>query len=153
MWRFLRLTKDFRQCWSQHLIDKTRALRFQRFRSYFFYRKQYVSVENVASKPMPINCGVPQRSVLGPLFFLLYINDLQKCLRYGRSFIFADDTALLVSHTTPEALRKETEYWLKTFTSLAMAISNILVWIFLKQKPFYLDIDYLDIQRKRWTMT
>ena len=62
---------------------------------------------------MPINCGVPQGSVLGPLFFLLYINDLQKCLKYGRSFIFADDTALLVSHTTLNALRKRLNIDLK----------------------------------------
>ena len=75
-------------------------------RSYLFDRKRFVSVENVAFKSMPINCSVPQGSVLAPLFFLLYINDLQKCLKYGRSFIFADDTALLVSHTIMEALRK-----------------------------------------------
>ena len=62
---------------------------------------------------MPITYGVPQGSVLGPLFFLLYINDLQKCLKYSKPFIFADDTALLLSHTSLKALKKRLNIDLK----------------------------------------
>ena len=69
---------------------------------------------------MPINYGVPQGSVLGPLFFLLYINDLQKCLKHSKSFIFVDDTVLLLSHTSLKAFEKMIEHRSKTFTSLVM---------------------------------
>ena len=115
---FLDLQKAFDSVDHNILLTKLehygfRGITSKWVRSYLFDRKQYVSVENVASKPMSINCGVPQGSVLGPLFFLLYINDLQKCLKYGRSFIFADDTALLVSHTTLKALRKRLNIDLK----------------------------------------
>ena len=115
---FLDLQKAFDSVDHNILLTKLehydfRGITSKWVRSYFFDRKQYVSVENAASKPMPINCDVPQGSVLGPLFFLLYINDLQKCLKYGRSFIFADDTALLVSHTTLKALRKRLNIDLK----------------------------------------
>ena len=45
-------------------------------------------------------------SVLGPLLFLIYINDLPKSLRYGLPFIFADDTALIFVERNPKALQK-----------------------------------------------
>ena len=62
------------------------------FRSYLSDRKQYTVIENIESKSCNINCGVPQGSVLGPLFFLLFINDLPNCCPTGKIRIFADDT-------------------------------------------------------------
>ena len=68
--------------------------------SYLTGRHQYVSVNNVHSEFMSIKHGVPQGSVLGPLFFILYINDLKNCLKYSKSYIFASDTAMNISHTS-----------------------------------------------------
>ena len=66
------------------------------FRSYLTNRQQYVSINGLNSKMLPMKFGVPQGSVLGPLLFLIYINDLNKALIYSTIHHFADDTNLLV---------------------------------------------------------
>ena len=60
--------------------------------SYLTNRKQYVQIDNIKSKTRTISCGVPQGSVLGPLLFLLFINDIPNCCPTGNFRIFADDT-------------------------------------------------------------
>ena len=54
-------------------------------------------INNVYSKYELIKCGVPQRSTLGPLLFLVYINDLRNCLNYLTAY-YADDTVLVESY-------------------------------------------------------
>ena len=66
------------------------------FNSYLKNRKQYVSINGYESKIANINFGVPQGSVLGPLLFLIYINDLNKTIKYSKTRHFADDTNLLI---------------------------------------------------------
>jgi len=56
-----------------------RGIAHERFSSYLSHRSQFVSLGHVESGAQQIPCGVPQRSVLVPLLFLLYANDLHKC--------------------------------------------------------------------------
>ena len=64
-------------------------------RSFLIGRKQKVLVEGKASTPKPVLSGVPQGTVLGPLFFLIYINDISEGLSKGATLkLFSDDSLL-----------------------------------------------------------
>ena len=62
------------------------------FKSYLANRLQRCNVHNHLSSTSPLNCGVPQGSIIGPLLFLIYINDLPNCLSLGSPRMYADDT-------------------------------------------------------------
>ena len=66
-------------------------------KSYLTNRKQKCQIKNVFSSERLIKCGVPQGSILGPLLFLLFINDLPHCLSKTKPRLFADDTNLTAS--------------------------------------------------------
>jgi hypothetical protein len=60
---------------------------------------QFVQIKDTCSEFYEITCGVPQGSILGPLLFILYVNDLQKALKQATSSLFADDTHIYYSHS------------------------------------------------------
>jgi hypothetical protein len=69
----------------------------QWFSSYLSNRYQRVVVKGSHSGWLPVTSGVPQGSILGPLLFILYINDIPSCLKYSKITCFADDTKLYTS--------------------------------------------------------
>ena len=92
------------------LLDKSyncgiRGLSHAWLSNYITNRKQYFKVGNTESSLKTITCGVPQGSTLGPLLFLLYINDLPRSSKKLTFRIFADDTNMFYSSKDPEQLQ------------------------------------------------
>jgi len=95
---FLDLTKAFDKVWHQGLLHKLQKIGitgsiFDMLVSYLEKRQQFVIIQGCKSNTRHIKAGVPQGSVLGPLLFLIYINDINENLT-NVSFLFADDTSL-----------------------------------------------------------
>ena len=65
------------------------------FENYLTDRKQPVQFKSEQSVERPMNCGVPQGSILGPLLFILYVNDLTKVCSRNKIILYFDDTAIL----------------------------------------------------------
>jgi len=68
----------------------------------FLYRQQYVSLNGYNSKLRTNDYGAPQVSILGPLLFLLYVNDMSNALQSSR--LFADDTSILLNHSNLDTI-------------------------------------------------
>ncbi len=83
-------------------LDKygVRGTQHDWFKSYLTNRKQYVRIGKSDSEMLTMTCGVPQSSTLGPLLYLIYINDMPSCSNKLRFRIFADDTNVVYSNTS-----------------------------------------------------
>jgi hypothetical protein len=94
-----------------------RGLMFDWLKNYLSDRQQYTIVNNVSSNMRDITCGVPQGSVLGPLLFLIYINDISKAVPNNELNIFADDTNLFISGPTTAQIELTANECLKCLES------------------------------------
>ena len=70
--------------------------------SYLTDRKQLVQFSSACSQPEPTVCGIPQGSIVGPLLFIIYINDLPDATNLLKTFLY--DTSLFYSHKDPNQL-------------------------------------------------
>ena len=102
---FLDVSSAFDKVWHNGLLAKLRQVGvdgqfLSTIRSYLANRKQVVVVDGIKSDPQNINAGVPQGSRLGPILFILYMNDIVKDIE-SNILIFADDTSLFASGCDP----------------------------------------------------
>ena len=93
------------------LINKIEFLGFSKdviswFKSYLSNRKIIVNLKNSFSEPGHFSCGVPQGSILGPLLFLLYINDMLQAINC-KLLLYADDTCLIFQHKDVKVIEKQ----------------------------------------------
>ena len=106
---FIDLKKAFDTVKTETLIEKIRhyGLPHEWFRDYLSNRAQYVHIEGENSDELEISCGVPQGSILGPLLFLIYINDLPNATKF-LTLLYADDTTFLAKHKSLSQLYTHT---------------------------------------------
>lgn len=117
------------------------------FLSYLMNRSQYVSILGFDSTYRESKHGVPQGSVLGPLLFLLYINDFHKAIKYSQVYHFADDTNLLKISNSPKQLQKHLNIDLKFLYKWLLANKISLncsktEFIIFKKPHDYIDFNF-----------
>lgn len=114
------------------------------FKSYLSNRKQCVQIMNHTSEEVTMNIGVPQGSILGPILFLLYINDLSNVSDLLSTVLFADDTTLYRSDSNYNNLIAETNNELNKINQwlinnrLSINLSKTFVVIFSNKRFDYL---------------
>ena len=119
---FVDLQKAFDTVDHQILLEKLkhygiRGKANEWFKSYLTERHQYVSINGYNSSNKLMNYGVPQGSVLGPLLFLIYINDLHNAIKHGVTHHFADDTNLFLCEATLKKMQIKVNIDLKLLCS------------------------------------
>ena len=135
-----------------------RGIALKLIKSYLSDRLQFVRYNNTDSYYNYIKCGVPQGSVLGPLLFILYINDLPNISDTFKSVLFADDTTLIFSNTSILELKNNIQFninklydWLNVNKlSLNISKTNVLLFnIRNKNRNINMDLNINNIKVKQ----
>ena len=142
------------------LVEKMRTYgagaRTQKWiQSYMSSRKQFVTVNTSRSKTRTVKWGVPQGSRLGPLFFLIFVNDMMNTVEHGSCEMYADDSAITVmGDDTAELTRKleananKITQWLeKNYLMLAPEKSELMI-VSNKQKANHLQNIVIQVEGK-----
>ena len=104
------------------LLSKLNHYRIRGAAFYWFKnsnRTQYGTINNERSEIQTIKYGVPQGSILGPLLFLIYINDLSRSIKNSKIHHFADDTNLLYASSSLKDINKKINFDLSNASSMA----------------------------------
>ena len=116
-----------------------RGKAYECFQSYLSNGKQFVCVNCHDSDFLPLTCGVPRGSVLGPFLFLLYVNDLPNTSSLLTFHLFADDTNIYYSFKNLDDLESKLNHELKVVAKwmksnrLALSISKQISFFFIQR--------------------
>lgn len=121
---FCDLTKAFDTISHSILLDKLYVYGIRGpilgwFKSYLSHRKQYVVYNNAESQCNNIYYGIPQGSILGPLLFLIYINDITRSTNALKFLLFADDTNIFINGRDIKTME----------TIINQELSHVVTWI------------------------
>ena len=154
---FIDLSKAFDTIDHNKLLIKLehygiRGLPLELLKNYLKNREQYTNFKGIDSKPCIVEYGIPQGSVLGPLLFLIYINDLKNSSQLGDFVLFADDTNIFVSGENEEEAYNNAQVVLDAVT-LYMSSNqlhiNMTKSVYMHFRPHLNQTDRLTCARAR----